>query len=78
MPRYYFHVREHDVFREDPEGTELPSDDLAYEEAIFAAREILSEKVLHGGVIDGQVFEIMNDAGELVHKLPLKAVIRIE
>lgn len=78
MPRYYFHVREHGSFREDLEGTELPSDDLAYEEAILAAREMLSEKVLNGGVIDGQVFEIMNDAGELIHRLPLKSVIRIE
>jgi hypothetical protein len=77
MPRYYFHVREHDAFRADPEGTELPSDDLAYEEAILAAREMLSEKVLTGDVIDGQVFEIMNDVGELVHTLPLKSVVRI-
>lgn len=78
MPRYFFNIREHDTLHEDLLGTDLPNDDLAYQEAVVAAREMMSERVRDGVTIDGQVFEVMNDAGEVIHKVPLKSVIKID
>ncbi|MBY3259859.1 hypothetical protein HFO09_09055 [Rhizobium laguerreae] len=45
MPKYFFHVRRHDVFKEDLEGVNLASPELALEEATAAAREIVAERI---------------------------------
>jgi hypothetical protein len=62
MPRYYFHVRDSDgdVSR-DTEGQELAHLEAARLEAISANREILGEKLLHGGSIDGRIIEITDE-----------------
>ncbi|MDH4442691.1 MAG: hypothetical protein QE284_20185 [Rhizobium sp.] len=75
MPRYFFHVREHGVLSHDPNGMDMDTDNMAYEEAVKAAREMLSEKVRKGIPIDGQVFEITNASGEVIHILPFKSVL---
>ncbi|HEV7436201.1 MAG TPA: hypothetical protein VGO22_15195 [Pseudorhizobium sp.] len=77
MPRYYFHIREGDQFEEDPEGSEFSSVEVAREEAIAAAREMVSEAVLRDEVIDGRTFEIATDDGAVVATVPLKSVIRL-
>lgn len=76
MPRYYFNVREHDRLEKDLEGAEFATDDLAYEEAVMAAREMMSEKVLQGAIVDGQVFEVTDADGRVIHTVPLKSVVR--
>ncbi|HEV7416241.1 MAG TPA: hypothetical protein VGN98_08780 [Tianweitania sediminis] len=77
MPRYYFHIREGEQFEEDPEGSEFSSVEVAREEAIAAAREMVSEAVLRDEVIDGRTFEIATDDGAVVATVPLKSVIRL-
>ena len=52
MPYYYFHVREGSTLNRDEEGQDLPNADSARREAINANREILGEKLLHGGSLD--------------------------
>lgn len=78
MPRYFFNIREHGILDEDTVGAEMPSNDFAYDEAVKAARELISEKVLKGVPIDGQIFEITNDAGDVVHTVPFKSVLSYE
>ena len=61
MPRYYFHVREGSTLNRDEEGQELPDAEAARQEAISAGREILGEKLLHGGSLNGRTIEIADE-----------------
>ncbi len=66
MPRYYFHVREGSQISRDAEGQELANAEAARSEAISASREILGEKLLHGGSLNHRSIEIMDDSGHIV------------
>lgn len=74
MPKYYFNYRIKGVLEKDPEGTELPSDEAAFEEAQTAARKLLAAKDLGGNLVDGDELEITTGDGTLVHTLPLRSV----
>jgi hypothetical protein len=76
MPTYYFHLRVGDRLDRDPEGTELASVDLAVEEVQQAAREMLAGKLIRNEIIDEQIFEIADDAGQVLRTVPLRSVIR--
>lgn len=78
MPRYFFNVRTGGVFDEDKDGSEFLSYELAYDEAVRSAREIVGELVIHGEIVDGRTFEITNEAGAIVGSLPMKSVVRFE
>jgi len=75
MPKYFFHIREHDSFDEDFEGLDLQSVDDAHTEALKAAREMVAELVTHGEPIDGMTFEIVDERGTVIHRLPFRSVI---
>lgn len=66
MPRYYFHVREGSDFSRDEEGQELPNAEAARREAINSSREILGEKLLHGGSLNHRTIEIADATGHVV------------
>jgi hypothetical protein len=66
MPRYYFHVREGQEISRDTEGQDLPNADAARTEAINASREILGEKLLHGGSLNHRQIEIADETGHVV------------
>lgn len=78
MPTYYFHLRNGDHFDRDPEGTEFASLDAAIEEALQAARELVALRLLKDETIDGQIFEITNEQGEVLDKVPLRSVVRFK
>lgn len=78
MTRYYFHVRQHDVLEEDPEGAEFPSYEMAYEEAVRGAREIVADQVARGEIVDGQTFEITTESGEVIGTVPFSSVIKFK
>jgi hypothetical protein len=78
MKRYFFNTRDGDLFTKDEEGSELPDLDAARHEAILAAREMMAEMLLEGRVVDGQVFEIMDEDDLLVAKVPFKSAMRLE
>lgn len=78
MPRFYFHVREHDKLIRDLEGVEMPGVRAAFEEAQQAARDLMSERVKHGEVIDGQEFEVYDELETRLFNLPFKSVLRLE
>ncbi len=66
MPRYFFHVREGSQFSRDTEGQDLPNADAARREAFAANREMLGEKLLHGGSLDHRTIEIADETGHVV------------
>jgi hypothetical protein len=70
MPRFHFHFWEHGVLLEDPEGQELSDLDRARNQAILAAREIMSEKLAAGRSPDHSRFEIADEAGKVVLIVP--------
>ena len=77
MQRYFFHLRQGDVFEEDPEGVLLDSDEAALDEAVGAAREMVAEAVLNNVLIDGRRFEIWVDGRGLITSVPFHSVIRL-
>jgi hypothetical protein len=66
MPHYYFHVREGSEFSKDTEGQDLPNVEAARKEAISASREMLGEKLLHGGSLNHRTIEIADETGHVV------------
>jgi len=75
MPRYYFHVREGSTLNRDEEGQELPNAEAARREAISVNREILGEKLLHGGELDGGTIEIADETGHVVDVVNARDVL---
>ena len=67
MTRFFFHVRDRgDDLSLDTEGQELPDLEAARREAISANREILGEKLLHGGSLNHRQIEIANEKGDVL------------
>jgi hypothetical protein len=69
MPQFYFHIRDANGLTRDLEGQELPDLETARHEAVSAAREILGEKLLHGGSLNGRTIEIANQDGQVVGRV---------
>jgi hypothetical protein len=71
MPQFYLNVRKGDALLEDPEGVEFVSLEAARDEAIAAAREIMSEQISRGELPErNSGFEIMDHDGHLVLTVP--------
>jgi hypothetical protein len=66
MTRFFFHVRDKDDISRDTEGQELPDLEAARREALSTQREILGERLLHGGSLDDHQIEIANERGEVL------------
>ena len=75
MPRYYFHVREGQNFCRDEEGQELEDTETARHEAISSTREIVGEKILHGGSLDSRIIEIADETGKVVETVSTREVL---
>ncbi len=78
MTRYYFHVRSAAGLDHDPEGAEFEDIAAANREALQAAREMVAEMVLAGDKIDGNQFEITDEAGIVVSTVPFKAAVNFK
>ena len=78
MPRFYFHIKSDNDFVEDLEGVELGGEKEAMDEAIDAAREILSERIRKGEVVDGHVFDVHDASGTKLFSLPFRDVLRFD
>ena len=75
--RFFFHLRDDDQWIEDPDGTELSDLDAALREARVSARHLLADKLRAGAVLNGQRFEIADEAGRILAVLPLRDVLRL-
>lgn len=78
MARYYFHVRDGETRRLDPEGEEFDNPDVARQEAIKDAREIIAQKILAGETVDGQRFELTAEDGTIVDVIPFRSVLKLD
>ena len=63
MPRWYFHIHDGKEATLDQEGTELPDLVTAHEEALIAARELMSGGLHHGTDWSRWRFEIADETG---------------
>lgn len=77
MTRYFFNVRNGQDLKLDEEGADFDTLDLAIDEAVASAREIVAERVKSGELIDGKRFEITTEAGEVVHTIPFRATFHL-
>ena len=78
MTHFFFHIRDNRQFIEDTEGVDLPDIVRAIEEAEIVARELVAEMVLKGEPIDGQVFEITNEMGVIVHRVYWRDAVKFD
>ncbi len=75
MPRYFFHVREGSLLYKDQEGQELSDAEAARHEAISSSREMLGERLLHGGSLNHRTIEIADETGHIVDVVSSRDVL---
>ena len=76
MARYFFHVRSGDnVVSRDQEGQELPDLEAARAEAVNSNREMLGERLLHGGNLGPRQIEIADESGKLLATISAEEVL---
>ena len=75
MFRYFFHVREGSDLHRDAEGRDLSDVEAARREAINSVREIISEKLLHGGALNNRSIEIADETGHVVDVIYSREVL---
>jgi hypothetical protein len=75
MSRFYFCTQEGGRLAVDDEGTELPRLDVARQEAVKAAREIVAECVRTGRELDVEALIVTDARGYPVIVLPLEEVL---
>jgi hypothetical protein len=75
MPRYFFHVRDGTEISRDPEGQILSDLEAARREAVNSAREMIGERVLHGGAVNGRTIEIAGEDGRVLATVETREVL---
>jgi hypothetical protein len=75
MTHYFFHICSRTERIEDREGADFDTLDAALAEARLAAREILAEDLRKGQVDETRLFEIVDERGELMARVPFKETI---
>ena len=76
MPRYYFHVRDEDGdISRDEEGQDLPDLEAARAEAVSTNREMLGERLLHGGSLNHRRIEIADESGNVLLEMEASDVL---
>jgi hypothetical protein len=75
MAKYYFHFREGDRLVADEDGSDFPDLAAARNEAIQAARDILSQAIRFGTAEVPDALVIADQAGQLLDAVPLISVL---
>ena len=75
MPRYYFNIVDPGGTIPDTEGTDLPDIDAVRVEALASAREMISDTIRHGGIVDGRAFRIVDITGAFVLAVSFKEIV---
>ena len=73
MPKYFFHVRDHDALIADQEGIELSGPEAVLEECRRIVREVLDEEQWRDDLTAGRRFEIVDELGRVVVTVPFRA-----
>ena len=66
MARFFFHVRDGSDLSRDEEGQDFPDIEAARREAVCSNREMLGERILHGGALNHRQIEIADETGQIV------------
>jgi protocatechuate 3,4-dioxygenase beta subunit len=75
LPRFYFHLRDHDQHLiPDEDGTELPDRAAAMAEAADSARDLAANAIREGRKVLLRI-EVMDEAGQLLFTFPVDSVI---
>ena len=77
MPAYFFHIRTPEALLVDDVGIELRDLEQVRVEAVRGARSMMASSLKAGHAVDHQVFEICNEAGELVLRLRFRDVLTV-
>jgi len=75
MARFFFNVREGADLSCDREGQECANAQAARREAISSGREMLGERLLHGGSLNHRQIEITDATGHVVDVLTVSDVV---
>lgn len=75
MPRFFFHVRDGADLSRDEEGQEFPDLEAARHEAVNTNREMMSERILHGGSLDQCRIEIADETGHVADVVSASEVL---
>ncbi len=76
MPTFHLHLR-NDGRIEDGEGGDHADLDAARREAVAADREIMSERMRAGEVLDGSAIEICDASGTLLETVRFRDAFRL-
>ena len=76
MPRYYFHLYNHDRIP-DEEGVDLPDLAAARQEAVLSARELMAADVARGRLQLDQRIEVTDENSRIVLAVPFRDTIEI-
>jgi hypothetical protein len=75
MARFFFHIRDGADLSRDLEGEEFANLEAARREAVSSGREMLGERLLHGGSLNHRQIEITDETGHVVDVLMISDVI---
>ena len=76
MPRYYFHIHD-DVVARDDEGIELGGPEAARRSAIDGARALICDQAKRGRIDLGHRIEVEDETGARVLVLPFGEAVEI-
>ena len=71
MARYFFHLRDGRDVLMDPEGREISDISSIAALALRDARSMISQDALSGKIHLQQAIEVLDEAGNVVHRLQL-------
>jgi hypothetical protein len=75
MPRYYFHIQAYDgQLIEDEEGSDLPDDATALEEAIASTHDLAADAARSRRRADKSIM-LTNQAGDVLHTIYVRTTI---
>jgi hypothetical protein len=75
MPLFFFDVRSRRGLEPDDTGLEFASAEIAYLEACKAIPELTAELVHAGGSPQGYAFEVADEAGRLLWRIPFSEIL---
>jgi hypothetical protein len=75
MPRFFFNIRDGADLSRDREGQDCPNAEAARREAVNSAREMLGERLLHGGSLNHRQIEITDMTGHIVDVVTISDVV---
>ena len=75
IPRFFFNVRDGADVSHDREGQEFTNMEAARREAVCSNREMMSERLLHGGSLNHRQIEVTDETGHVLDVVSSRDVL---